>query len=142
MTLFIFNSNASRYRFEYRTSKLYKIETKEALKISPSVLKAEQYRSLLVYSSDYATDVVSVTLGVSDFSLRDLTVNQATHDAAELSIEVADFSLRDLVVSNTVGDTVEVAMAVSDANLLNLTISSTVDDVVEVSMAVADFSLN
>ena len=140
--MFIFSSNASRYTFEYRPSKPYRIEYKEKLGITPSVFKTELYRSIQNFSSDYINDGVVVGLAVSDFTLRDLTVSQLAQDTTEVNIAVADFSLKDLVVSNGVTDGVTVGTSVADVSLLNLVISQSTGDTTSVSFSISDFSLN
>ena len=82
--MFIFNSNAAKYTFEYKLSKPYRVTYSEKLLILPSIMRSSlEQASGEMLMVDYA-------LGGISAELRDLLIN---YTPPESDIDLVDYTI-------------------------------------------------
>lgn len=109
--MFIFSSNSTKYTFEYKLSKPYRVNYQDRLKISPSVVKSSieraagemisvdyaisgisaELRDLLLVYQDPTPDLINYSIGGLSAELRDILINYQ-----ESSPELVDYTIGNL----------------------------------------------
>lgn len=70
--MFIFSSNSARYVFEYKISRPYRVDHKEKVDISPSILSVEHYQSIVNNRSAFPGESFSTGVSLTGIRLREL----------------------------------------------------------------------
>ena len=99
--MFIFSSNSTKYTFEYKLSKPYRVNYQDGLKISPSVMELSIDKTApRRISADYALSVDYAISGISA-ELRDLLLvyQDPTPDLINYSIGGLSAELRDILIN-------------------------------------------
>lgn len=139
--MFIFSSNAPRYTFEYKLSKTYRIENKERLKISPSVIRVEHYSSVKNYTDPNNSDAFSITTSINDVTLRDLVSHYDSEESIAVSANIFDVVLREVVIDNTIAEETQVFVTIHDVELKNNDISHPYHDDAMFNVSIIDINL-
>lgn len=98
--MFIFSSNSARYVFEYRLSKPYRVEYKEGIRISPTILNIDHYRSIINNHSAFPRESFSTGVSLTGIRLRELLLEyRRFQENVGTGVSVTGVRIKDTLVN-------------------------------------------